>query len=130
MTLLMNIVSWMMDESIHCPKPYRLLSPTWDEILSWVVETWMKNHLVSDGIVIYNTYFILFYKEWLNNVGLTFSVDDTISWLTISFEPTKRLELVTLNIILSVVTNKRLNLRSNRFNFKTSRKLPVTLENL
>jgi hypothetical protein len=29
------------------------LSPTCDEILSWMVEIWMKNHLVSDNN--YNT---------------------------------------------------------------------------
>ena len=30
-------------------KPYLLLSTTWDEILSWAIEIWMKNHLVSDS---------------------------------------------------------------------------------
>ena len=38
-----------MDEFIHRPKPYLLLSATRDEILSWMIEMWMKNHLVSDG---------------------------------------------------------------------------------
>ena len=33
-----------MDEFIHRPKPYLLLSSTYDEILSW-----MKKHLVSDS---------------------------------------------------------------------------------
>ena len=36
-----------------------------------------------------------------NNVGLSFSVGDTIPWFTISIEH-KILELVTLNIIFSV----------------------------
>ena len=39
----------MMDEFIHWPKPYLLLSATWDEMLSWMNEIWMNNHLVSDG---------------------------------------------------------------------------------
>ena len=34
---------------IHWPKPYLLLSTTPDEILSWVIEIWMKFHLVSDS---------------------------------------------------------------------------------
>ena len=37
-----------MMEFIHWPKPYLLLSATCDEILSWVIENWMQNHLVSD----------------------------------------------------------------------------------
>ena len=52
MTLLMNILrvlSWMMDEFIHWSKPYLLLSTTCDEILSWMFEIWMTNHLVSDS---------------------------------------------------------------------------------
>jgi hypothetical protein len=36
-------MSWMMQEFI----PF--LSATCDEILSWMVEIWMKNHLVSDS---------------------------------------------------------------------------------
>ena len=30
-------------------KSYLLLSATCDEILSWMIESWMKNHLVSDS---------------------------------------------------------------------------------
>jgi hypothetical protein len=36
----------MMDEFVHWPKPYLLLSTTCDEMLSWMIENWMKNHLV------------------------------------------------------------------------------------
>ena len=39
-----------MDEFIRLPKPYHPLSTTCDEILSWMIESWRKNHLVSDGI--------------------------------------------------------------------------------
>jgi hypothetical protein len=44
------IFSWMMDEFNHWPKPYLLLSATYDGILSWMIEIWMKNQLVSDSI--------------------------------------------------------------------------------
>ena len=43
----------MMDEFIHCSKPCLLLLVICDEILSWMTQIWMKNHLVSDGN--YNT---------------------------------------------------------------------------
>ena len=33
-----QILSWMMDKFINCPKPYLLLSGTCDEILSWMIE--------------------------------------------------------------------------------------------
>ena len=52
MTILMNkwkILSWMMAEFIDWPKSYLLLSATCDEILSWMIEIWMKNYLVSDS---------------------------------------------------------------------------------
>ena len=39
----------MMDEFNHWPKPCLLLSATCDEILSCVIEIWMRNHLVSDN---------------------------------------------------------------------------------
>jgi hypothetical protein len=32
----------MMDELIHQPKPYLLLSTTSDEIVSWMIEIWME----------------------------------------------------------------------------------------
>jgi hypothetical protein len=37
-----------MNEFILWPKPYLLLSAPRDEILSWMIEIWMKNHLESD----------------------------------------------------------------------------------
>ena len=46
----MVILSWIMDEFIHWRKLYPLLSATCDEILSWMIEIWMKIHLVSDFI--------------------------------------------------------------------------------
>jgi hypothetical protein len=36
----------MMDEFIGCPKYYVLLLATCDEMLSWMIEIWMKNRLV------------------------------------------------------------------------------------
>jgi hypothetical protein len=42
-------VTWMMDEFINWPKPCFLLSATCDEILSWMIEFWMKTHLISDN---------------------------------------------------------------------------------
>ena len=50
MTLLMNEFTktvMMMDEFILWPKLYRLLLATCDEIMSWIIEIWMQNHLVS-----------------------------------------------------------------------------------
>jgi hypothetical protein len=38
----------MMDEFINWPEPYLLLPATCDEILLWMIEIWVKNHLVSD----------------------------------------------------------------------------------
>ena len=43
------MLSWMMDEFIYWSKPYLLFSTTCDEILSWMLEVWMKNHLVGDN---------------------------------------------------------------------------------
>ena len=39
----------MMNAFIQWPKPYLLLSAACVEILSWMIEIWMKNHLVSDS---------------------------------------------------------------------------------
>ena len=39
----------MMDEFIHWPKPHLLSSTTYDEMLLWMIEIWMKNHSVSDS---------------------------------------------------------------------------------
>ena len=38
----------MVDEFIRWPKPNLLLSPTCDDILTWMIVIWMKLHLVSD----------------------------------------------------------------------------------
>ena len=54
-------LSWMVDEFIHEPEPYLLLSTTRDETLSWMIEIWMKNHLVSDGSC--NTVNLQIYKD-------------------------------------------------------------------
>ena len=43
------MLSWVMDEFIHWPKPYLALSASWDDKLSWMIEIRMKNHLVSDS---------------------------------------------------------------------------------
>ena len=71
----------MMDEFIHWPKLYFLLSTACDEILLWVIEIWMKDHLLSDN---YNCNTINL-QGMTNNVGLT-SMSDTIPWFTISIE--------------------------------------------
>ena len=75
----------MMDEFIRWPKPYLLLSATCDEILSWMIEIWMKNHLVSDSncntIRLYSSKTL---QGMANNVGLTLSVGDTTPRSTIS----------------------------------------------
>ena len=52
MTLLMNKqtnIVMDVDEFLHWPKPYLLLSTICDEILSWMMEIWMTNPLVSDN---------------------------------------------------------------------------------
>ena len=50
MTLLMislQLLFWMMNEFVHWPKPYLLLSATCDEMLSWMIEVWMELHLLT-----------------------------------------------------------------------------------
>jgi hypothetical protein len=62
-----------MDEFIHRPKLYLLLSTTCDEILSWMIVIWMKNHLVSDSYC--NTVNLESPKisqGLINNIGLTY----------------------------------------------------------
>ena len=58
-------------------KPYLLLSTTFDEILSWMIEIWMQNQLIIDS----NCNTVNLYSKKLqgmtNNIGLTFSVSDT-----------------------------------------------------
>jgi hypothetical protein len=38
-----------MDECIHWPKAYLLMSTTCDGTLSWMIENQMENHLVSNN---------------------------------------------------------------------------------
>ena len=52
MILLMNMcANIVMDNGWVHPlaKAYFFLSSTFDEILSWMIENWMKSHLVSDS---------------------------------------------------------------------------------
>ena len=76
----------MMDEFIYWPKPHLLLPTTYDEILSWMIDIWMKNHFVSGSNcnTVYNPPKYL--QGMTNNVGLTCSVGDTIPGFTISIE--------------------------------------------
>jgi hypothetical protein len=64
----------MMDEFIHWPKPYLVVSSTCDEIFSWMIEIWMKNHLVTEET--YNPQINL--QGMTNNDGLTFNVGDMV----------------------------------------------------
>ena len=89
-----------MDKFAHWPKPDLLLLVTCVEILSWINEVWMENHLVSDdycNIVNYPLVFCFFNKEW----QITLSVGDTTPQLVLH----KELELVTLNVIFCVVVD-------------------------
>ena len=55
--------------------------------LSWMIETWMKHHLVSDNNcnhVSHNS--SKYIRGVTNNVGLIFRVGDTTPWFTVSFE--------------------------------------------
>jgi hypothetical protein len=83
-----QILSWTMDDFIHWPKPYPLLSATCDEISSWMNQIWMENHLVSDNNYnIVNLYSPKNLQGMTNNVVFTFSVGDNITlWFTISIE--------------------------------------------
>jgi hypothetical protein len=91
MKLLMNkwtdyCHGWWM-RFIHWPKPYLLLATTYDEILSWMIEIWMRNHLVSDNTC--NTVNVQSPKKWQGmtiNVGLTFSVGSIRPQFRISME--------------------------------------------
>ena len=65
-------------------KSYLLLLATYDEILSWLIEIWMKNCLVSSSNYKCNPPKKLQGME--NNVRLTFSVGDTTPRFTISIE--------------------------------------------
>ena len=77
----------MIDEFIHWPTPYLLLSRACDEILEWMIEFWMENHMGSNiDYNIVNPYPPPKKKVqgMTNNVGLKFSVGDTIPQFTIS----------------------------------------------
>ena len=77
----------MVDEFIHWPKPYLLLSITCNEILSWMIEIWMKKHLVSDSSCnIVNLVMTQKLQGMTNNVGSTFRVGDSVPRFTISNE--------------------------------------------
>jgi hypothetical protein len=78
----------MMDEFIHWSKAYLLFSAICDEILSWMIEIWMQNHLVRDSnCIIVNLYPPLQILQGMtNDVGLTFSVGGTTLLFTISIE--------------------------------------------
>jgi len=68
--------------------PTFLLSTTCNEMLSLMIENWMKNHLVSDHIcntIVYNPP-KRFTKKMAYNVGLTFSVGNTTSQFSTSIE--------------------------------------------
>ena len=77
----------MMDKFIHWQKLYLLLSATCDEYIDMDDLKFGWNHLVSDSNC--NTV-ILWYPQNLQgmttNVGLTFSVADTILRITIGIE--------------------------------------------
>ena len=82
-----QILSWMMDESFHRLKTYLLLSTICDEILSWMIGFWMKDHLVSDNLCnIVNLYPPKKLQRMTNSVGLAFSVGNTTPRFTISIE--------------------------------------------
>ena len=69
----------MMDGFIHWPKPYLLLSATYDEVLSWMTNIWIIITwyvIVIATLQIHNT--LNFFPQGMTkNVGLTFSVGDT-----------------------------------------------------
>ena len=67
----------MMDEFIHWQATYLLLSATCDEILSWMIKT--CNTIIPQTIT----------RNEKKDVGLTFSVGDTILQFTMSIEDNK-----------------------------------------
>ena len=69
-----------MDDFIHWPELILLLSAIFDEIMSWITESWMNNYLVSGSHC--NTVKLVFPQQenlqvMTNNVGLILSVGDT-----------------------------------------------------
>ena len=96
-----------MHEFIYWPKPYLFLSVTHDFILSWMTGIWMRHHLESDSncnIVIDNPPKNI--QGLTNNVGLRFTVGDTLLRFTISVGE-DNLELVTQNTIFNIVSYYR-----------------------
>ena len=81
----------MMDEFIHWPKPYLRLSETCDERLAWMIEVLDdKITLVSNiNCNIVNLKHPKNLQGMTNNVGLTFSIGDTIPQFTTSIEHDK-----------------------------------------
>ena len=78
-----------MSSSIGQNHTFLLLSTTCDEIWSWMIEIWMRIHSVSKWLSLQHRKFRIrpkSYKGLTNNVGLTFSVGDTIWRSTISVE--------------------------------------------
>ena len=68
-------------------KPYFVLSTTCAKILSWMIEIWMENHLVSDSNC--NTVNLQSPSKFTRNdkyIGLTYSVCDTIPHVRIGIE--------------------------------------------
>ena len=73
----------MMDEFIHWPTPYLLLPTTSDKLMSCMMEIRMKKHLVQQFHHCGST---ILPQKIKNNVGLTFSVGDTIPRFIISIK--------------------------------------------
>ena len=80
---------WSMSSS-EGRNPNLLRSATRDEIVSWVIEIWLKNHLVSDSNCNTVKLCMILQKIWQgmtnNVVGLTFSVGDTTLRFTVLIE--------------------------------------------
>jgi hypothetical protein len=71
-------MSWMVNEFIHWPKSYFLLSPTCDEVYSWVIGIWMKIYSTKgNNCNTANLSSQIFLQGVTNNVGLTFEVSGT-----------------------------------------------------
>ena len=83
-------------------KPYLLLSATFDEILSWMIEIWMQNQLIIDSNCNTANLYSKKLQGMTNNIGLTFSVSDTKT-AVYNYYCARQLESVTLNIIFSVL---------------------------
>ena len=80
----------MMEEFIQWLKCYLLLSATCDEILSWMIDFWMKISLEHDNncnTIVLNLWFPKNLQGITYNGELSISVGDTIPQLfTISIE--------------------------------------------